>query len=446
MPDKVIFFTVISLMTIGVIFSYSLTPYLMVRYGSGELSFILKQFLFSVISIFLIWTISRLDPAKWLHIIGMTLFIGASVLMVSMNFLPSSIVPEIGGASRWITVFSFSLAPVEFFKIGFIYFISWSMSRRIEYRTDNHYKVITELITFIPYLVIFLISIFFIAILQKDLGQSVILGGTLLLTLYLAGGSLRLITTILGGFLLVFLVFILTFSHRTERISSWWLLAKTWIPDWFANIFGIARIGSEPYQISQALGSIYNGGFWGVDLGNGVFKYGFLAEAHTDFVLEGIAEELGLFSIIIIFGLFATLFQRILKVANRSENRSHLLFNVGIAVIIGLALLINTYGSTGLIPMKGIPVPFISYGGSSMLALAIGIGMVLMTSKYANRQDDKVVKPEIDPQEFMGHNAQHHRPTQNNQREKQHPQYNIDQQREYHHSRPHHQNRDRREF
>jgi hypothetical protein len=73
---------------------------------------------------------------------------------------------------------------------------------------------------------------------------------------------------------------------------------------------------------------------------------------------------------------------RLLRLANRSQNKTYTLFNVGMALIIGLALLINTYGATGILPMKGIPVPFLSYGGSSMLALSIGIGMSLMTSKY----------------------------------------------------------------
>jgi len=436
MPDKVIFFTVITLMTIGIVFSYSLTPFLMVRYSAGEFNFVLKQLIFTIMSIFIIWTLSRLQAKDWLHKIGMTMFLGGLFLMVIMNFLPTSIVPSIGGASRWISILGFSLAPVEFFKIGFVYFISWSMSRKVT--VDENHKFKSELVIFFPYLVIFLISVFFITVLQKDLGQSVILGGTLIMLSYLAGGSGRFIAKIIGGFTFVFLIFIITFSHRTERIQSWWQLAKTWVPDWLSNIIGI-KDGSEPYQISQALGSIYNGGFWGVGLGNGIFKYGFLAEAHTDFILEGIAEELGLFAIIIIFIIFTVLFQRILKVANRSENRSYLLFNIGIALIIGLALLINTYGSTGIIPMKGIPVPFISYGGSSMLALAFAIGMVLMTSKHSENQEPTHTQPETDSNQDSNFN--HY---QKSEQQESWQNQNISQ--NYYNNRPHHQNRDREEF
>jgi len=404
MPDKVIFFTVTTLITIGVVFSYSLTPFLMVRFSAGEFNFVLKQFIFSVMSIFIIWAVSRLNPDKWLFRIGMSMFLGGLFLMVIMNFLPSSIVPTIGGASRWISIFGFSIAPVEFFKIGFIYFISWSMARKIE--VDSQHRFRSELLMFLPYLIIFIISVFFITVLQKDLGQSVILGGTLILLSYLAGGSGKFIAKVIGFLTFVFLLFIVSFSHRTERIQSWWQLAKTWLPDWFSNMIGV-QDGSEPYQVSQALGSIYNGGFFGTGLGNGIFKYGFLAEVHTDFILEGIAEELGIFAIMIIFMLFIILFQRILKVANRSENKIYLLFNIGIALIIGLALLINTYGSTGLIPMKGIPVPFLSYGGSSMLALAFGIGMVLMTSKHATQESDKPAKPETSSPDSNKRNIQY---------------------------------------
>jgi len=387
MPDKVIFYIVLSLMIIGVVFSYSLSPYLMVRFHTGELNYVLKQLIFAIMSIFIIWSISRLEPEKWMHRIGMTLFLGGLFLMVIMNFLPKSFVPEVGGASRWISIFGlFSIAPVEFFKIGFIYFISWSMSRKVEINKRNRF--ISEFRIFFPYFLVFMVAVMFITVIQKDLGQSVVLGTALIILSYLAGGSGSFIFKVILSLLLIFVGLIVTFGHRVDRIASWWVVAKSWFPEWMIRATGDVS-GAEPYQIQQALNSITHGGFFGVGLGNGVFKYGFLSEVHTDFVLEGIAEELGLFAIIVIFILFTALIQRILKVANRSYNRVFFLFNVGIAVSIGVTLLINTYGATSLLPMKGIPVPFLSYGGSSMFALAFGIGMVLMTSKMINREDQE---------------------------------------------------------
>jgi len=396
MADRLIFKIVVILLTIGVIFSYSLSSYLMVRFHTGEFSYVLKQMVFAIASIFTMWSISRLEPDKWMHRIGMTLFLGGLFLMVIMNFLPRSVVPEIGGASRWISIFGiFSIAPVEFFKIGFIYFISWSMSRKVE--INHQYRFVSEFKIFFPYFVVYLISVLFITVIQKDLGQSVVLGTALIILTYLAGGSGSFIFKIIISLTIIFIGLIVTFGHRIERIASWWIVVRNWLPDWMVKVTGNTS-GTEPYQVQQALGAISHGGFWGVGLGNGIFKYGFLSEVHTDFVLEGIAEELGLFAIIVIFALFTILIQRILKIANRSPRRVFFLFNIGIAVSIGVTLLINTYGATSLIPMKGIPVPFLSYGGSSMLALSFGIGMVLMTSKEAN---SPIQQPMGEPQTYI---------------------------------------------
>ncbi len=384
MPDKHIFYSVVVLLIIGTLATYSLTPFLMIRYEVSEFSFVLKQLIYSTFAIILMWSVSRLDSKVWLHKIGMLMFIGGLFFMILMNFLPTSIVPEIGGASRWISIFGFSIAPVEFFKIGFVYFIAWSMSRKVE--IDKDHRIRSEFSIFFPYFIIFIIAIFFIAYLQKDLGQSVVLGATLVVLSYLAGGSGKFIAKTMGFLTIVFLFFIMTFSHRTERIQSWWLMAKTWLPDWIMDKFDLSE-GIESYQIAHSLNAVNNGGLFGTGLGGGIYKYGFLAEVHTDFVLEGISEEAGLMTILLIFGIFTWLFQRILKVANRSDERAHFLFSIGIGLIIIFGLLINAYGAIGIIPMKGIPVPFISYGGSSLLALSIGIGMVLMVSREANRND-----------------------------------------------------------
>ena len=384
MPDKHIFNSVVVLLIIGTLATYSLTPFLMIRYEVSEFSFVLKQLIYSTFAIILMWSVSRLDSKVWLHKIGMLMFIGGLFFMILMNFLPTSIVPEIGGASRWISIFGFSIAPVEFFKIGFVYFIAWSMSRKVE--IDKDHRIRSEFSIFFPYFIIFIIAIFFIAYLQKDLGQSVVLGATLVVLSYLAGGSGKFIAKTMGFLTIVFLFFIMTFSHRTERIQSWWLMAKTWLPDWIMDKFDLSE-GIESYQIAHSLNAVNNGGLFGTGLGGGIYKYGFLAEVHTDFVLEGISEEAGLMTILLIFGIFTWLFQRILKVANRSDERAHFLFSIGIGLIIIFGLLINAYGAIGIIPMKGIPVPFISYGGSSLLALSIGIGMVLMVSREANRND-----------------------------------------------------------
>jgi len=109
---------------------------------------------------------------------------------------------------------------------------------------------------------------------------------------------------------------------------------------------------------------------------------------HTDFVLAGIAEEFGFLGVFIVTMIFILLLQRLFKIANRSHNDAAYLFSLGVGLLITFAFIINAYGISGLTPIKGISVPFLSYGGSAMLASSVGIGMVLMVSKKIHHKID----------------------------------------------------------
>lgn len=139
----------------------------------------------------------------------------------------------------------------------------------------------------------------------------------------------------------------------------------------------------EPYQISHSLNAIKHGGMFGEGVGNGLFKLGYLSEVHTDFALAGIAEETGFLGVFLLTAVIILIIYRIFKIASRSNNKVYYLFSLGIGLLITFSFLMNAYGITSITPIKGISVPFISYGGSSILALAVGIGMVLMISKKA---------------------------------------------------------------
>ena len=139
----------------------------------------------------------------------------------------------------------------------------------------------------------------------------------------------------------------------------------------------------EPYQISHSLNAIKHGGLFGEGIGNGLFKLGYLSEVHTDFALAGIAEEVGALGVTLLTLIIITIIYRIFKIASRSQNKVYYLFSLGIGLLIVFSFLMNAYGITSITPIKGISVPFISYGGSSILALSVGIGMVLMISKKA---------------------------------------------------------------
>ena len=152
------------------------------------------------------------------------------------------------------------------------------------------------------------------------------------------------------------------------------------LPDGMAAALRVEDTG-EAYQISHSLNAIKHGGFFGEGLGAGVFKLGFLSEVHTDFVLAGIAEEIGVLGIFVITGVIVFLLYRIFRVSAKVENKVYHLFTLGVGLLISFSFLMNSYGITSITPIKGIAVPFLSYGGSSILALCIGIGMVLSVSK-----------------------------------------------------------------
>ena len=382
--DRKLFALVVILISISVLLSYTLSPYTTILFGTNEYHFAIRQVAFAVLGISLMWGLSLLNPDKWLTPIGLTLFVGSALLMASMPFLPESFVSEVGGAKRWIKVAGFSLAPVEFFKVGFIYFLAWSFSRKLGDHANM--GIFNEFKRFAPYATVFMGAVFMIAYMQKDLGQVVVLGISLLIMLMFAGSSFKFFLSLLLPSLGAFVFFILTAEHRILRIKSWWSLAQNSILEFVpASIADKLRVPMEvePYQISHSLNAIYNGGYFGTGLGAGTFKLGFLSEVHTDFVLAGLAEEFGFFGVLFVVLVFLWMLQRIFRVANRTQDKTIYLFSIGVALLLAFAFLVNAYGITGLTPIKGISVPFLSYGGSAMLGACVGVGMVLMASKKA---------------------------------------------------------------
>lgn len=382
MPDKKLFSLTATLIAIGILCSYTLSAYAVVLFDYGSFHFVVREVVIALLSLTLMWIIARLDSDQWLHPLGLTLFWGGIFLMLIMPFLPASLVSEVNGAKRWIKILGLSIAPVEFFKVGFVYFLAWSFSRKLGHHGGM--GLIEEFKRFAPYAGVFVVVMFLIAVVQNDLGQVVVLSLTLAFMLFFAGSSFRFFMSLIMGAVAFFLLFIAIAPHRIDRILSWWASAQSTIlaffPEVIAKHLRIAKV-EEAYQIGHSMNAIYNGGIFGVGLGNGTFKLGFLSEVHTDFVLAGIAEEFGFVGIVVVTLLFVALLQRVFRIANRSVKDIEYLFSLGVGLLITFAFLMNAYGISGLTPIKGISVPFLSYGGSSMLASSIAIGMILMISQ-----------------------------------------------------------------
>ncbi|PSM52708.1 cell division protein, FtsW/RodA/SpoVE family [Campylobacter blaseri] len=380
--DKILFFTCTILISIGIVFSLSLSAFAILYYdNTNKLHFFLTQLLIAVIGITFMWLLSKPNPDKYLSYIGFFLFFSMFILMIVMPFLPSSIVREVNGANRWIKIAGFSLSPVEFFKIGFIYFLAWSFTRKI----DSTKKTIAkETLILLPYVFVFIIVMFIVAYLQNDLGQIFVLGLVFVMMTLFAGASFRILGT---GILFIFLsiyIFIKIGSHRSSRIESWWAGIQDHVLKFFPeHMQEQLRINEAdaPYQVSNSLNAINNGGMFGEGLGFGTIKLGFLSDVHTDFVLAGIAEEIGFIGILFIVILFFIILFRLFKIALRSQNNVYYLFSLGIGFMFLFTFVVNAFGITSLIPMKGIAVPFLSYGGSHLLASCFAIGLILMISK-----------------------------------------------------------------
>ena len=382
MSDRALFYAVCALYALSLIMTYSLSTFTVMYYGYGDFHFFIRQLMAILLGIGIMVGLSWLDPDKWFVRLGFALFFLSFLAMLLMPVLPAGLVKTVLGAKRWIRFGPLSLAPVEFFKIGFVFFIAWSFSRKIIHH--GRLSLVREFLVLLPYLTVFAVAVVLIAIFQKDLGQVVVLAVTMLLLTVIAGRSIKFFAvSVLMGVAGV-VVLILIAPHRMKRIKSWWSTVQDHFLSFFpADMVEKLRVpeAQEPYQISNSLNAIYNGGWWGQGLGNGQFKLGYLSEVHTDFILAGMSEELGFLALAVLGGLLLFIIFRLLRIASRLENPAYYLFTVGVALLILFAFVVNSYGISGVTPIKGIAVPFLSYGGSQILAGSVAIGMVLMVSK-----------------------------------------------------------------
>ncbi len=386
MVDRKLFALTVAATIIGVIFSYSLSVYLSIN-EPFKASFLVKQLFSAVLGILIIWILSELNPDVSLGKIGMFLFVVFLLIMMAMPLLPSSVVPTINGAKRWLNIGVTNFSPVEFFKVGFVYFLAWSFTRKFYYK-DKQHSLTDEIKIFIPYVAVLAVSCFLIVVMQNDLGQAIVICITLSVMLLFAGSSFRLFLSIITAGAIGAIVFIVYSSYRLNKVLQWWANIQDYIlsivPPFLADYLRVEKnVVEEAYQTTQSLNAIHNGGIFGQGLGGGVFKLGYVSDIHTDFVLAGIIEEMGFIGAFAIALLTLAIVHQIFKIANRSENPVFYLFCVGIATMISSQFLMNSLGISGVMPIKGITVPFISYGGSSLLSLSIAIGMILMISKRA---------------------------------------------------------------
>lgn len=361
--DKYILSITLLLVLIGALMIYSttsvVTPNLKER-GITDFYYF-KKHLFTIIIGFIFLFIGYVIKTESLKRFAIPLLI-ISFISLIIVFIPGLGVTY-NGATRWIRVSTMTFQPSEFAKLSMVLFLAYYISRP-NYRTDSFLHFVIPII---------IISIFgFVIVKQPDFGAAMSLTFLTLIILFISGTRLRYISSLLI-FLIPIIYKLIKEPYRLKRIYA------------FLNPWE-DPLGSG-FHLVQSFLAFGSGGLTGVGLGNSRQKLAYLPESHTDFIFSIIGEEFGLIGVTIIIGLFAILFIRCMAVANNTKDNKFIYYLVvGLSLMITLQALINFAVTTGLVPTKGLPLPFISYGGSSLIVNMTAIGIILRISKYKYKE------------------------------------------------------------
>ena len=353
--DRYMLFGIIFLGLSGLFFSLAVSPVEAGHLKANQYYFLIKQSVFLLISITLMITISIL-PKEFTRKISLILFIFSllGVLLTLIIGLSS------GGASRWISVFGIiTIQPSEFLKPCLIILSAWFFARSKEEQNSKY--------SLIPGLLFILVAI--LLMLQPDLGQTILLFITILCLVFVQGFPWLIIAPAGLVSMISIIFFYFNFPHFASRLDSW---IETW--------FGGGTANSKLTQTQAAIDAIENGQIFGKGIGESWVKY-HLPDAYTDFVFAAIAEESGLIVTISLMILYLILIMRGLIRSMNQNNFFNQLASSGLIILFGLQALIHIAVNLSLIPAKGMTLPFISYGGSSLLAMGITMGMFLALTK-----------------------------------------------------------------
>lgn len=302
------------------------------------------------------------------------LFITAALLILVL--IMGKIDPKYSanGASAWIPVGPLHLQPAEFAKLSVILYLADIMAMRQRYISKGHYFWETMRHTIGPLVII--AALIFLVLLEPDTGgTAILLAICFIMTLASGFPWQRSLAMLLGAVAALgagFFIFVKTLApHMSQYYQVQRLLAVV-------HPFELVKTSGK--QLVNSMYAINHGGLFGVGMGNGVMKTGYLPEPYTDFILSTITEELGIVGATLVVGAIVFLVIRIVYIGNKAKNPYNSLLMYGIATLIMIQMMFNVGAVVGLLPITGVTLPFISYGGSSMLVLSIAIGMVLNVS------------------------------------------------------------------
>ncbi|HHY74526.1 MAG TPA: stage V sporulation protein E [Bacillus bacterium] len=357
-PDFILILATMSLLAIGMIMVYSASAVWANFKFDDSFFFAKRQLLFAGVGVIAMFVIMNIDYWTWRTW-------SKAILLICFILLVAVLIPGIGlvrgGARSWLGIGAFSIQPSEFMKIAMIIFLAKFLS--------EHQKLVTS---FRKGLVPSLALVFFafgLIMLQPDLGTGVVMVGTCVVMIFVAGAK---ISHFIGLGLLGlagFVALIASAPYRIKRITAF-------LDPWQDPL-------GSGFQIIQSLYAIGPGGLLGIGLGQSRQKHYYLPEPQTDFIFSILSEELGFIGGTFVILLFSLLLWRGVRIALGAPDLFGSFLGIGIIVMIAIQVIINIGVVTGLMPVTGITLPFLSYGGSSLTLMLMAVGVLLNISRYS---------------------------------------------------------------
>jgi cell division protein FtsW len=352
-PDYFLLAIVTILISLGTVMVYSASAMLAGDRFHSSIYFIKKQALWAGISLFLIFVLTKIDYHKYEKYAKVFLLSSLILLVVVLFFQP------VKGAARWIRIGPIVFQPSELFKYALVLFMAHSLSLRKNKIKNFKYA-------FLPYFLVLGIASLLI-MKEPHLGAVLSISMIFLALLFVAGTRVKHILLISAPLAVAIFLLVFAFGYKKHRVDDY--------------LKSVSHPLEGNYQTKQSVLGLGSGGVGGVGLGEGKQKLFFLPEPHTDFVFATIGEEGGFLTCAGIMILFFILTLRGLSIAFRAPDDFGFFLAFGISFSIFICTLINAGVVVGLLPTTGIPMPFLSYGGSSLIFSSIGIGMLLNISR-----------------------------------------------------------------
>lgn len=358
-PDYLLMLATFLLLFIGVVMVYSASAALSAHEFGDRFFYVKRQLLFAALGIVAMWLMMNVDYWVWKRW-------AAVLLLACFGLLVLVLIPGVGlvrgGASSWLGVGAFSIQPSEFMKLAMILFLAKFLSERPG-------SITSFARTLAPSLAL-AGAAFALIMLQPDLGTGTVLMGTVIVMLFAAGSRMaHLVSLGLVG-LAGFVALIAAAPYRIQRIVAF---LDPWQDPQGAG-----------YQLIQSLYAIGPGGLLGLGLGQSVQKFSYLPEPQTDFIFSILAEELGFVGGSFVLLLYAILAWRGMRAAMLAPDFFGSLVAVGIVAMLMIQVVINIGVVTGLFPVTGITLPFLSYGGSSLTIVLTAMGILLNITRHAS--------------------------------------------------------------